>query len=110
MDLGLLETFRAVVRAGGMRRAAGSLHVTQPAVSGRVRELERQLDVQLFERTGRRLHLTDAGRLLLEVELDDAELEARRAEWRAPGPRYTSGVLAKYAKLVSTAARGAVTD
>ncbi len=52
----------------------------------------------------------DAGRLLLEVELDDAELEARRAEWRAPEPRYTSGVMAKYAKLVSTAARGAVTD
>jgi dihydroxy-acid dehydratase len=52
----------------------------------------------------------DAGRLLLEVELDDAELEARHAQWRAPEPRYTSGVLAKYAKLVSTASRGAVTD
>jgi DNA-binding transcriptional LysR family regulator len=65
VDLGLLETFRAVVRAGGMRRAAASLHVTQPAVSGRIRELERQLDVQLFERVGRRLHLTDAGDLVL---------------------------------------------
>lgn len=66
MDLGLLETFRAVVRAGGMRRAAASLHVTQPAVSGRIRELERQLDARLFERAGRRLHLTDAGHLVLE--------------------------------------------
>ncbi len=66
MDLALLETFRAVVRAGGMRRAAETLHVSQPAVSGRVRELERQLGVQLFERAGRRLHLTDAGRLLLD--------------------------------------------
>ena len=52
----------------------------------------------------------DAGRLLLEVELDATELEARHAQWRAPEPRYTSGVLAKYAKLVSTASRGAVTD
>lgn len=66
MDLGLLETFRAVVRAGGMRRAADTLHVSQPAVSGRIRELERELDIALFERAGRRLHLTDAGRLLLD--------------------------------------------
>ena len=38
------------------------------------------------------------------------ELAARRAAWKAPAPRYTSGVLAKYAKLVSSAAVGAVTD
>jgi dihydroxy-acid dehydratase len=40
----------------------------------------------------------------------DAELAARRAAWRQPAPRYPRGVLAKYAKLVSSAARGAVTD
>ena len=66
MDLGLLSTFRAVVRSGGMRRAAETLHVSQPAVSARIRELERQLDIALFERAGRRLLLTDAGRIVLD--------------------------------------------
>ena len=44
------------------------------------------------------------------VDLDDAEIERRRAIWVRPTRRYTSGDLAKYAKLVTSAARGAVTD
>jgi dihydroxy-acid dehydratase len=52
----------------------------------------------------------DADRRLLQVELDDAELERRRAAWRPPVPRYTTGVLAKYARLVSSSSLGAVTD
>jgi len=52
----------------------------------------------------------DAERNLLEVTLDDAELARRRAAWTPPAPRYTRGVLAKYAKVVSSAAVGAVTD
>ncbi len=52
----------------------------------------------------------DAHQLLLQVNLDEAELARRRATWRAPAPRYTRGVLAKFAKLVSSASRGAVTD
>jgi dihydroxy-acid dehydratase len=52
----------------------------------------------------------DAHRLLLQVEVDDAELARRRAEWKPPAARYTRGVLAKFAKLASTASRGAVTD
>jgi dihydroxy-acid dehydratase len=51
----------------------------------------------------------DAERNLLEVTLDDAELSARRASWSPPTPRYTVGVLAKYAKLVGSASEGAVT-
>ena len=51
----------------------------------------------------------DAVKRVLEVKLDAAELERRRAAWSAPAPRYTTGVLAKYAKLVSSAATGAVT-
>jgi dihydroxy-acid dehydratase len=50
----------------------------------------------------------DAGTLTLKVE--EAELKARRAAWQAPAPRYTRGVLAKYARLVSPANLGAVTD
>ncbi len=51
----------------------------------------------------------DAERNLLAVEVSDAELAERRAAWTAPEPRYRVGVLAKYAKLVGSAAEGAVT-
>jgi dihydroxy-acid dehydratase len=39
----------------------------------------------------------------------DADIEERRAQWKPPAPRYTTGVMAKYAKLVSSASEGAVT-
>jgi dihydroxy-acid dehydratase len=52
----------------------------------------------------------DAEKLLLQLNVPDKELEARRKKWKAPKPRYTRGVLAKYAKLVSCASLGAVTD
>jgi dihydroxy-acid dehydratase len=52
----------------------------------------------------------DADARLLEVKLSEAELAQRRAQWQAPQPRYTKGVLAKYAKLVSASNLGAVTD
>jgi dihydroxy-acid dehydratase len=45
----------------------------------------------------------------LRVELSDEEIEARLAAWKAPAPRYTSGVFAKYAALVSSASEGAIT-
>ncbi len=52
----------------------------------------------------------DAHRLLVQLDVDEATLDARRARWRPPAPRYTRGLLAKYARMVSTASRGAVTD
>jgi dihydroxy-acid dehydratase len=52
----------------------------------------------------------DADRRLLQVDLDDAEIDRRRKAWTPPTPRYTRGVLAKYARLVGSAAQGAVTD
>jgi len=52
----------------------------------------------------------DAHRLLIQLNVDDAELARRRAAWSPPAPRYTRGLLAKYTRLVSTASRGAVTD
>ena len=52
----------------------------------------------------------DAERRLLALDIADAELERRRAEWSAPAPRYTAGVLFKYARQVSSASLGAVTD
>jgi dihydroxy-acid dehydratase len=46
----------------------------------------------------------------LRLNVPDVELERRRAAWHAPVPRYATGVLGKYAKLVSPAEYGAVTD
>jgi dihydroxy-acid dehydratase len=52
----------------------------------------------------------DADACTLSLKVDDKELEARRGEWSPPAPRYHRGVLAKYARLVSPANLGAVTD
>ncbi|MDQ0142098.1 dihydroxy-acid dehydratase [Cupriavidus necator] len=52
----------------------------------------------------------DAHQLLLQLNVADEELARRRAGWKAPAPRYTRGVLAKFARLASTASKGAVTD
>jgi dihydroxy-acid dehydratase len=52
----------------------------------------------------------DAKRLVIELHVADHVLAERRARWKAPAPRYTRGVMAKYARLVSTASRGAITD
>ena len=52
----------------------------------------------------------DAHRLLLQLEVSDAEIAARRARWQEPAPRYQRGVLAKFHKLASSASRGAVLD
>ena len=52
----------------------------------------------------------DADELLLQVDLTDDELAIRRAKWQVPTPAFSSGVAAKYAKLVSSASFGAVTD
>ena len=51
----------------------------------------------------------DAETLRIDVELSDEEIQARLDEWTPPAPRYTRGVMAKYARLVSSASEGAVT-
>jgi dihydroxy-acid dehydratase len=52
----------------------------------------------------------DAKKHLIQLNVPAKELAARRKKWKAPKPRYTSGLLAKYVKLVSTASKGAITD
>ncbi|HEX4086299.1 MAG TPA: dihydroxy-acid dehydratase [Chthoniobacteraceae bacterium] len=52
----------------------------------------------------------DAGRRTIDLEASAAEIKRRLAKWKQPKPRYTRGVLAKYAKVVSSASTGAVTD
>jgi dihydroxy-acid dehydratase len=51
----------------------------------------------------------DARQLLIQLNVPEEELARRRAEWKAPTPRYTRGVLAKFAALASSASKGAVT-
>ena len=52
----------------------------------------------------------DAKKLLIRLNVPAKEIAARRRKWKAPKPRYTRGLLAKYTRLVSTASRGAITD
>ena len=81
MDLSDLSIFRAVVEAGGVTRAAEKLHRVQSYISTRVRQLERELGVDLFIREGKKLHLSPAGKLLFEYANRLLELarEAREA-------------------------------
>lgn len=65
INLHHLRVFTAVAETGGFSRAAVTLRLSQPAVSKSVRELERELGLALFDRSGRAARLTDAGALLL---------------------------------------------
>ena len=66
MDLSDLRIFSAVVREGGVTRAAERLHRVQSNVTTRIRQLEEDLSVALFIREGKRLHLAPAGQVLLD--------------------------------------------
>jgi dihydroxy-acid dehydratase len=74
-------------------------HVAPEAMAGGAIAAVRDGDVIVF----------DVPKRELRVELSDVQLKERMREWRAPEPRYTTGVMAKYAKQVSSAALGAVT-
>lgn len=87
-----MRTFLIVCEEGGFSRAASRLHLTQPAVSYQMDRLEQRLGVELFERAGRRMILTPAGRRLHEFcaryfgELDSlvAELSEETAASAEP--------------------------
>ena len=65
LNIEQLRTFLEVVRLGGVRKAAQALHLTQPAVSARIKTLEDTLAVALFDRTGAGLTLTKRGEMLV---------------------------------------------
>jgi dihydroxy-acid dehydratase len=52
----------------------------------------------------------DAHQLLIQLNVAEAELQRRRSAWQPPTPRYKTGVLGKYSRLVSSSSLGAVTD
>src|SRR5476649_1720827 len=76
-DLNDLQAFRAVVEQGSFRKAADTVRISQPALSRRIEKLEDALGVRLFERTTRKVSLTQAGRgFMPSVErlLDDLDV------------------------------------
>jgi DNA-binding transcriptional LysR family regulator len=76
-DLNDLLAFRAVAELGNFRRAAESVHISQPAFSRRIDKLEQALGVRLLERTTRRVSLTAVGRDFARKVRD----HARRSGW-----------------------------
>jgi LysR family transcriptional regulator, hydrogen peroxide-inducible genes activator len=86
MELHQLRYFVAVAQMQSFSRAAERCHVSQPSLSQQITKLERQLRQRLFDRLGRRIVLTDAGRLLLDRALgivaavDDAERRLHDAQ------------------------------
>ena len=87
-------------RFSGATRGMMAGHVAPEAAVGGPIAIVRDGDPILFDERNRRLQL----------EVSDAEIESRLAAWRAPAPRFASGVMAKYARLVSSASTGAVTS
>lgn len=65
MDFGQIEAFIQVSTHSSFSRAAEALHLTQPSITARIQALERELGEELFERGGRGVRLTDAGRVFL---------------------------------------------
>lgn len=77
LTLAQLRTFATVARLNNFSRAAELLHLTQPAVSAQVQALEQSLKVELFDRNGKRISLSRAGRIALDAAEDIASRLAR---------------------------------
>jgi dihydroxy-acid dehydratase len=101
MGAGLGESVALITdgRFSGATRGVMIGHVAPEAAKGGPIALVQEGDEITLDTEARRI----------DVKLSEAELETRRQAWTAPEPRYTRGVMAKYAKLVSSPSRGAVT-
>lgn len=85
MELRVLRYFLAVVREGGINRAAEVLHITQPTLSRQLSQLEEEVGVKLFHRGARKIALTNEGILLrrrAEEILALADQTEKELNWR----------------------------
>ncbi|WP_112322108.1 LysR family transcriptional regulator [Oceanibium sediminis] len=92
LNLEHLSTFLAVVRLGGVRKAAVGLNLTQPAITARIKNLEDALSCTLFDRAGGRMRLTKRGELLL-AHAEKVEHLAQRVERDVMDPEGIEGHL-----------------
>lgn len=89
MDLRLVEYFVAVVDHGGVTKAANALYIAQPSLSQAIRNLEKELGVELFDRSGRQMTLTHAGELF-SVPAREALRDASTARGKVEAVRALS--------------------
>lgn len=110
MELKTLRSFLAVAREGNVTRAARSLHITQPALSRQLAELERELGCELLVREARGVTLTDEGVLLRKradeiVSLADrTELEIRTPAAQVEGDVWVGGGESQVVSLIAEVA------
>jgi DNA-binding transcriptional LysR family regulator len=115
MELRTLRSFLSVAREGNVTRAARSLHITQPALSRQLADLERELGCELLVRESRGVTLTDAGMLLrkraeeivsladrTELEMRAPTAEAEGDVWVGCGESRALEVVARAAAQLST--------
>lgn len=91
MELHQLRYFAAVAQTGSFSRAAEQCHVSQPSLSQQIQKLEKGLGQKLFDRLGRKVMLTEPGRMLLDratailAQIDDAERQLRDTDAKQGG-------------------------
>src|SRR5437870_486050 len=109
MEMHQLRYFVAVARTGSFSRAAEACHVSQPSLSQQIQKLERSLKQKLFDRLGRRVILTEPGRVLLDraivilAEVDDATRRLREGD-EERGGRMAVGAIPTIAPYLLPAA------
>lgn len=101
-----LRLFWEVARAGSLRAASAKLHLTQPTISAQIKSLEKTLDERLFERSGRGMKLTAAGRLVMECageifSLGTEMLRTLHGQGSAKALRLNIGITDSLPKLVA---------
>lgn len=123
MNLRLLRIFHAVCQTQSITKAAESLHMTQPAVSLAIQDLEKETGLILFDRLGRRIHLTEMGSAYLDKALPLLDmcdvLDASTSQIRATTPlrigccltiaqAWLPGILAAFARQYDTPVHTAI--
>jgi len=94
VELRVLRYFLVIAREQGITRAAEALHITQPTLSRQIAELEAELGVQLFDRSGRQIQLTEAGILFRRRAMEILQLVDRTQEEMSSQDEEVSGTVA----------------